>query len=261
MFGYLLGRLALLLILLFLLAPVLLVFPISFSADSYVAWPPSGWSTKWYEALFANAEMRLAFGNSLILASLVTVLTLVIGVPASLALARNEFRGKDALLSFLTMPLLLPSIVLALAILIIFVGHGLVGSFRGMVLAHLVLTLPYALRILMTGLATMPANVEEAAASLGASPWVVLRRITLPLMGPAMIAASALSFIVSFDEVVVSLFVAGTQLKLLPVSLYNYVESRSDPMVAAVSALVVLGTLALIIIVERAMGLRQAVSK
>ncbi len=258
---YILGRFALLVILLFLLAPVILVFPISFSADAYVAWPPSGWSVKWYAALWQNAEMGLAFRNSLILAGLVTALTLAIGIPAALALARSEFMGKEALVSLLTMPLLLPSIVLGLAILIIFVGQGLVGSFRGMVLAHLVLTLPYALRILMTGLVTMPANVEDAAASLGASPLRVLWRVTLPLMAPAMVAAAALSFIVSFDEVVVSLFIAGTQLKLLPVSLYHYVESRTDPMVAAVSALVVVGTLAMVIVVERAMGLRQAVSK
>ncbi|WP_248313125.1 ABC transporter permease [Bosea sp. F3-2] len=210
-------------IMLFLLAPVILVFPISFSADAYVAWPPSAWSTRWYVALLNNAEMVEAFWNSLLLAACVTAITLLIGTSAAAALTRWSFAGRDALVSLFTAPLLLPSIVLGLAILVIFVGYGLVGSWPGMIVGHLVITLPYALRVLMTGLSTLPPSVEDAAGTLGASPWQVFRRITLPLMTPALVASAALSFIVSFDEVVISLFIAGTQLKLLPVTLYHYV--------------------------------------
>ncbi|GGF50502.1 polyamine ABC transporter permease [Azorhizobium oxalatiphilum] len=248
-------------ILAFLLAPVLLVFPISFSADAYVSWPPSGWSTKWYVALLENDEMLEAFRNSFLLALYVTVLTLLIATPAAVALARSTFVGRDTLISIFTAPLLLPSIVLGLAILIIFVGQGLVGTWPGMILGHLVITLPYALRVLLTGLGTLPMFVEDAAGTLGAHPLTVFRRITLPLMTPALVATGALSFIVSFDEVVISLFIAGTQLKLLPVSLYHYVESRTDPLVAAVSAIMVLGTLLIVLIMERAMGLRRTVAK
>lgn len=248
-------------IILFLLAPVILVFPVSFSADAYVAWPPSGWSTRWYRVLFKNEEMTEAFSNSLFLAIYVMVLTLLVATPAALVLARKTFAGRNALVSLLTAPLLLPSIVLGLAILIIFVGYGLVGSWTGMIIGHLVITLPYALRVLMTGLGTLPPFVEDAAGTLGASPFDVFRRITLPLIAPALVASAALSFIISFDEVVISLFIAGTQLKLLPVSLYHYVESRTDPLVAAVSALMVLGSLILVIVIERAIGLRRAVAK
>lgn len=248
-------------ILLFLLAPVILVFPISFSADAYVAWPPSAWSTKWYVALLNNAEMVEAFWNSLLLAACVTGITLFVGMAAAVALTRSSFTGRDALVSLFTAPLLLPSIVLGLAILVIFVGYGLVGSWPGMIVGHLVITLPYALRVLMTGLSTLPPFVEDAAGTLGASPWQVFRRITLPLMVPALVASAALSFIVSFDEVVISLFIAGTQLKLLPVTLYHYVESWTDPSVAAVSALMVLGTLGIVLVVERAIGLGRAVAK
>jgi len=245
----------------FLLAPVILVFPISFSADAYVAWPPSAWSTRWYGELFRNEEMVQAFKNSMVLALIVTSLTLLIATPAAVALTRSVFPGREALISFFTAPLLLPSIVLGLAILIIFVGYGLVGSWPGVMIGHLVITLPYALRVLITGLSTLPANVEDAAGTLGANPFVVFRRVTLPLIVPALIASAALAFIVSFDEVVISLFIAGTQLKLLPVSLYHYVESRADPLVAAISALMVLGTLAIVLVVERAVGLRRAVAK
>jgi len=248
-------------IMLFLLAPVILVFPISFSADAYVAWPPSAWSTRWYVALMNNAEMVESFWNSLLLAACVTAITLLIGTSAAVALTRWSFAGRDALVSLFTAPLLLPSIVLGLAILVIFVGYGLVGSWPGMIVGHLVITLPYALRVLITGLSTLPPSVEDAAGTLGASPWQVFRRITLPLMAPALVASAALSFIVSFDEVVISLFIAGTQLKLLPLTLYHYVESWTDPLVAAVSALMVLGTLGLVLIVERAIGLGKAVAK
>ncbi|WP_349630613.1 ABC transporter permease [Bradyrhizobium sp. KB893862 SZCCT0404] len=256
-----LHALAIVSIMMFLLAPVILVFPISFSADAYVAWPPSAWSTKWYVALLHNDEMVTAFRNSLIVASCVTAITLVVAMPAAVALTRGHFRGRDALTSLFTAPLLLPSIVLGLAILVVFAGYGLVGSWPGVIIGHLVITLPYALRVLITGLSTMPPFVEDAAGTLGADPWEIFRRITLPLMTPALVASAALSFIVSFDEVVLSLFIAGTQLKLLPVSLYHYVESWTDPLVAAVSALLVLGTLGIVLIVERAIGLGKAVSK
>jgi putative spermidine/putrescine transport system permease protein len=244
----------------FLLAPVLLVFPISFSADNFIAWPPSGWSVRWYAALMRENELILAFRNSLVLGLVVTVLSLAIALPAAVGLVRRNFPGRDLLFSVFTAPLLLPSIVLGLAILIVFVGRGLVGSWTGMVLAHLTLTLPYALRVLATGLKTLPPAVEDAAATLGGNPFTVFRRVTLPLMTPALVAAGALCFLVSFDEVVISLFIVGPQLKVLPVSLYIYVESRTDPLVAAASALLVLGTLLVVMVLERAIGLRRAVS-
>ncbi|MBC9209284.1 ABC transporter permease [Roseomonas aerophila] len=247
------------LLLVFLLAPVLLVFPISFSADNFIAWPPSGWSPRWYVALARESELLLAFRNSVVLGLVVTVLSLAIALPAAVMLVRKEFPGRDILFSVFTAPLLLPSIVLGLAILIVFVGRGLVGSWFGMVLAHLTLTLPYALRVLATGLKTLPPAVEDAAGTLGARPFTVFRRVTLPLMAPALIAAGALSFLVSFDEVVISLFIVGPQLKVLPVSLYHYVESRTDPLVASASAVLILVTLLLVIVVERAVGLRKAV--
>ncbi len=155
--------------------------------------------------------------------------------------------------------MLLPTIVLGLALLIIFVGHGLVGSWLGLVMAHLLVTVPYALRILLTSLSGLPAAVEEAASSLGAGPWPVLRHITLPLMLPGVIASAAIVFLVSFDEVVITLFIVGPRLTTLPVALYHYVEARTDPIVAAISVLMVLFTLALVVVLERAVGFRRAV--
>jgi putative spermidine/putrescine transport system permease protein len=245
----------------FLLAPVLLVVPMSFSADRVLAWPPSGFSFRWYHALVQEPGLGAAARNSLVLGVIVTLMSVLIATPASFALARSSFRGREALMALLTAPLLLPTIVLGLAVLIIFVGYGLVGSWIGLVLAHLLLTLPYALRVLSTSLATLPPSVEEAAASLGASPFSVFRRVTLPLMLPGVVATCAIVFLVSFDEVVVTLFIVGPQLTTLPVALFRYVESRTDPLVAAVSALLVLLTLSVVLVLDRAVGLRRAVGR
>jgi len=245
----------------FLLAPVLLVIPMSFSADRVLAWPPSGFSFRWYVAMLDERGLAIAARNSLILAVLVTVATLAIAMPAALALDRWRFAGRDALLALLTAPLLLPTIVLALALLIIFVGAGLLGTWPGLMMAHMLVTLPYGVRVLSTALSTLPASVEEAASSLGAAPGAVFRRITMPLMVPGLVATCAIVFLVSFDEVVISLFLVGPHLVTLPVALFRYVESRTDPMVAAVSTLLVVFSLAIVLVLDRAVGLRRAVGK
>jgi putative spermidine/putrescine transport system permease protein len=245
----------------FLLAPVILVFPMSFSAGRVLAWPPSGFSLRWYGAMFAEPGLVEAARNSLVLGCIVTVLSVLIATPAALVLARRRFAGREAILALLTAPLLLPTIVLGLAMLIVFVSYGLVGSWTGLVLAHLLLALPYALRVLSTALSTLPPSVEEAAASLGASPAAVFRRITLPLMLPGVVATCAIVFLVSFDEVVISLFIVGPRLVTLPVALFRYVESRTDPLVAAVSSVLVLLTVAIVLVLDRAVGLRRAVGK
>jgi putative spermidine/putrescine transport system permease protein len=245
----------------FLLAPVLLVFPLSFSADSFMSWPPSGWSLRWYVALLADPGLMAALRNSVILAAVVTTLSLLLATPAALVIARGTFPGREAVFALLTAPLLLPTIVLGLALLIIFAGRGLIGTWVGLVLAHLLIALPYALRVLVTALGGLPAGVEDAAASLGAAPVTVFRRVTLPLMLPGVVATCAIVCLVSFDETVVSLFVVGPRLTTFPVALFRYVQARTDPLVAAAAALMVLFTLAIVLVADRAVGLRRAVER
>lgn len=252
-------RLLVLMLMVFLLAPVVLVIPLSFSSANSLVWPPPGWSLRWYVALLNQAGLIQAAWNSLVLALVVAALSLVIGLPAALVLQRGAFHGRQALVILLTAPLLLPTIVLGLALLTVFVGLGLLGSWPGLVGAHLMLTLPYAVRVLATAVGTLPAGIEDAARSLGAPPWQVFRRVTLPLMLPGVVATAAITFLVSFDEVVVSLFVVGPRLTTLPVALWRYVEARTDPLVAAVSTLLVVLTLAVVVVLDRAVGLRRAV--
>jgi putative spermidine/putrescine transport system permease protein len=245
----------------FLLAPVVLVFPISFSNDPFLAFPPQSWGIKYYLALPTRAVLMTAFRTSLLIAATVTVLSLLIAVPAAYALTRLEFRGRDYLASLFTAPLLLPTIVLGLAILLVFVRVGLLATFPGIVLAHLTITLPYALRVLSTALTTLPPSIEDAASSLGAPPLTVFRRVTLPMMTPGIVAASALSFLVSFDEVVISLFVVGPRLTTFPVEMFRYVETRTDPLIAAASVVLILGTMGCVLALERTIGLMGALGK
>ena len=255
----LLHRCAILLLFLFLLAPVILVVPLSFSAANNLAWPPPAWSTRWYSAMLAQDGLVQAAWNSLILAGVVAVVCLAIGTPAALALERGRFPGRQAVSALITAPLLLPTIVIGLALLAVLAGPGLLGSWTGLVLAHLTITLPYAVRVLTTAITTLPPAIEDAAASLGAPPWRVFQRVTLPLMLPGVVATAAITFLVSFDEVVISLFVVGPQLTTLPVALYRYVESRTDPLVAAVSTVLVGLTMLVVLVLDRAVGLRRAV--
>jgi len=191
----------------------------------------------------------------------VTILGLIAGVPAAFAIRRYQFIGRDLVLNIFTAPLLLPSIVLGLAILLVFVQARLLGTYTGLVIAHLIVTTPYVIRIMLTAFSTLPPSVEEAATMLGASPFTVFRRITLPLMMPGFVASAALSFLLSFDEVVISLFITGPRMRTLPVEIFDYVESQTDPMTAAVSVVLVAATLLIIFLIERTLGLSRTIGK
>ena len=147
----------------FILAPILIVLVVSFSSDTFIVFPPSGWSLRWYGALFANPTLFDSFRVSLMLSTIVMVLALACGLPAALLIARHRFPGRDALFGFFTMPLLLPTLVLALALLLAFSPRGLVATLPGLVLAHLTVTLPFVIRIMTTALANPPRDAEEAA--------------------------------------------------------------------------------------------------
>ncbi len=246
---------------LFLLAPILVVVPLSFSNDNYLTFPPQSWGVRWYAEMLHHETLIQAFWISLGIASVVTILSLLAGIPAAYAIRRYQFRGREAVLNLFTAPLLLPSIVLGLAILLVFVRLELLGTFTGLVIAHLIVTTPYVIRIMITAFSTLPPSVEEAATMLGASPFTVFRRITLPLMMPGLVASAALSFLLSFDEVVISLFITGPRMTTLPVEIFNYVESRTDPMTASISVVLIAATLLIIFVIERTLGLSRTLGK
>jgi len=241
----------------FLLTPVLIVIPLAFSAEMTLRFPPTSFGFRWFGEFLGNERMLGALRISVLLGTIVTLITLGIAVPAAYAIVRLKNSVTESLYAIFTAPLLLPTIVLGLAVLISFAATGLLGTYTGIALGHLVLTLPYALRILATALNGVPTSLEEAAASLGATPLRVFRRVTLPLLMPGLISAAALSFLVSFDEVVITLFLAGPRVTTLPVEMFRRLDSRSDPMIAAISVMMIILTLAVVLVVQRTVGLTR----
>lgn len=241
--------------------PLCLIFVISFSNDSYLSMPPSGWSTRWYAEVLSNAGFMAGLRNSAIIAVIVSALSLVIGLPAAYALVRMEFRGRALIQSLILAPLVLPTMMLGLGILMVFTPAGLVATFPGLVLAHLVMTLPFSVRILQTSLSNLGTDVEQAAMTLGAPPVQTFLQITLPRLVPGIVASSAIAAIMSFDEIVISLFLVGPRLTTLPVSIYRYVEDRTDPMVAVLAVLLILVSLVMVLLIERTVGFTKAFAK
>lgn len=239
----------------FILAPIVFVIVMAFSADNFIAFPPSGWSLRWFGALLRQDAFVAAFFVSLKLAALVAALALALGGPAAYAIARLDLPGREAIYALVTAPQLIPSIVLGLALLLALAPLRLVATPQGVAMAHVLLALPFVVRVLVTALSSAAVDLEEAAATLGASPLRVFRRITLPLAAPGALAAAALAFIVSFDETVVTLFLTGPRLYTLPIEVFNYVARQADPLVAALSVLLLAATAVVVTTIERTLGL------
>jgi putative spermidine/putrescine transport system permease protein len=244
-----------------ILAPIAIVVALAFSADNFILFPPSGYSLRWFRALSAHGPLLSALWLSVQIASVVTLLSLVIGVPAALALAKGRFSGRDALTNFFLAPLLLPTLITGLALLLFFTPLRLTATLPGLVLGHMTVTVPFVIRMMTTAFSTLPDDIEAAAATLGARPWRVVRRVTLPLVTPGLIACACLSFLLSFDETVISLFLSGPRAATLPVEMVRYVEGRTDPLVAALSVVLIVATLIVVVIVERLVGVARAVGK
>jgi putative spermidine/putrescine transport system permease protein len=242
-----------------ILAPILVVVTLAFSADTFILFPPSSFSMRWFVQLMQNAVLLNALGLSVQIATVVMTLSLLIGVPAALALSKTQFRGREAIRAFFLAPLLLPTLIAGLALLLFFTPLRLTATLPGLALGHMTITLPFVVRMMTTSFATLPPDIEAAAATLGARPWRVVRRVTLPLAAPGLVACAALSFLLSFDETVISLFVSGPRAATLPVEMVHYVEGRTDPLVAALSVVLIAATLVVVVLVERLVGVARAI--
>lgn len=255
--GAWLWRTLVFLLYLFLLAPLLIIIVISFNDAPYLIFPPESWSFRWYEELLTTEAFVSGFQRSIILATLTTILALIIGVPAAWAISRFDFPGRGIFVAFFTMPLMVPGIILGLGMLLVFSRYDLTSTYPGLLAAHLVVTLPFVIRIVGTSMLTLAPEYEEAALSLGATPRQAFWRVTLPLVRPGLVAGSAIAFLTSFDEVVLTLFLVGTTMKTLPVEVFNYVQTRTDPLVAALSVVLVGFSIILVLVIERSAGLRK----
>src|SRR6476646_3889577 len=239
----------------FMLAPIVVVCWVAFTPEGFLSFPTDDWSLRWFKAIARYPEFVAGFWRSLWLGALSSAIAVAVSVPAALAIARHRFPGREAMTALFMSPLMIPHIVLGIAFLRFFTQIGLGGTFVGLVLAHIVIVLPFALRLTLASAVGLDRAIEHAAVSLGASEWTVLRRITLPLVLPGLASGWALALINSFDEVTMTVFIAAPGTETLPVRMFLYIQDNIDPLVTSVSAVVIAVTVATLVALDRLYGL------
>lgn len=244
------------LVLLFLIAPLLVIILASFSPTVLVVFPPKGFSLKWYANIFTSSTNFLSgLGNSLKVAIVATLIDILLGVTAALSVSRYRFRGKNFLIAFFTSPMYIPSIAFAFVLLRVFSMIGGVPAYLRILLGHTVIIIPYIIRNTIAVLAGFNWLLEDAAASLTANPLQTFTKITLPLIKPGIMAGALLSFLYSFDEAVLGSLLSSPKFITLPIRIMNYMEFSFDPTLAAISTLLILMSLTSIVLMERLIGL------
>ncbi|KGJ07672.1 ABC transporter permease [Paracoccus versutus] len=232
---------------LFLLLPILFIVALSFGNSRWLIFPPPGWTLKWYGDLFADPRWLQAAFTSAKIAAIVMVLSVAIGLLASLALVRGRFRGRAVLRGFFLTPMVLPVVIIAVALYAAFLRLGLNGTLVGFVIAHLIVALPFAIITISGALETFDPAIEDAAILCGANPWEARFRVTLPAISHGLFSAAIFSFLISWDEVVLAIFMASPTLQTLPVKVWTTLRQDLTPVIAAASTLLVLLTVVLMI--------------
>jgi putative spermidine/putrescine transport system permease protein len=235
----------------FLIGPFVVIVAASFSATDTLAFPPRGFSFKWILRVFTVESFRQSFATSMILAVGGTLAALVLGIPASYAMSRYRLPFSEMVRTIVSAPLIVPSIVVGLALLRYFVLPLRAPITLALFLAHTALVLPYAVRVVLASLANLRFDIEEAAVLLGSSRLGAFFRVVLPNIRAGILSAFILGFVTSFNQVPVSLFLSGPDVKTLPIAMLGYMEIVFDPSVAALSSLLAFLSLAVVLVAER----------
>lgn len=226
------------LVALWLVAPSLVVIPLSFTDKPSFTFPPTGWSMRWYTTFFTDPSWSTALLASVRVGLLVVVVATISGTAAAVALSRSRFRGRQAVRAVLLAPMIAPVIVVAIGLYALFLRMHLLGTTFGFVVAHSVLALPFVIIPVTASLQGFDRRLESAAAICGASRWNTFRQITLPLVAPGVVSGALFAFVTSFDEVVLALFIQSPYLQTLPVKMYGSVTRDTDPTIAAAATLI-----------------------
>lgn len=237
-------------VLLFLLLPVLAIIPLSFSESSFLGYPVTGFSLKWYAALFASPDWMAAMRNSFIVAPAATALATVLGVLCALGLDRGDFPGRGAIIAVVLSPIVTPIVVVAVGMYFFFSDIALNETYAGLILAHALLGAPFVVTTVLATLKGFDQRLAKASASLGASRWQTFRHITLPLVLPGILTGAIFAFAVSFDEVVVTLFLAGPRQTTIPRQMFSGIRDDINPTILALSTLLTLLTTALFLALQ-----------
>ena len=238
------------LILLFLVLPLLVIVPLSFNDSSFLVYPMQGFSLRWYSDFFHSAGWMRSLSNSLIVAPAATVLAMIFGTLASIGLTRGEFRGKALVMGLLISPMVVPVVIVGVACYLFFAPLGLGNSLISLILVHAVLGVPFVIITVSATLQGFNHNLVRAAASLGAAPLTAFRRVTLPLIAPGVVSGALFAFATSFDEVVVTLFLAGPEQATLPRQMFSGIRENLSPTIAAAATLLIGFSVVLLLTLE-----------
>lgn len=244
----------------FMTAPIVVVCLVAFTPEGFLSLPVQGGSLRWFRAIARYPEFVNAFWTSLVLGAVSSLIALLFAVPAALGIARHQFRGREALSALFLSPLMIPHVVLGIAFLRFFTQIGVSGTFPALLIAHVVVVFPFALRLTLAAATGMDRSIEIAAVSLGADNWTLFRRVTLPLIFPGVVSGWALAFIQSFDEVTMTVFLAAPGTETLPVRMFLYIQDNIDPLVTSVSASVIAITMLALIGLDRLYGLDRVLA-
>ena len=228
------------LVILFLIAPIVAIVPLSFNAEPFFTYPMPGLSLRWYQEFFGSEVWQLALKNSVIVAVLATILSTVLGTLAAIGLTRPDCPTRATLTAILISPMIVPVIVSAVGIYYAFATVGLLNSLTGLVLAHTAIGAPFVVITVTATLASFDHNLMRAAASLGATPAEAVMRVMLPIIAPGVVSGALFAFVTSFDEVVIALFISGSEQRTLPRQMWSGVRETLSPTIAAVATLLIL---------------------
>lgn len=243
----------------FLLAPLLIVIVTSFDSRNYVSFPPQigALSLHWYEFVVGYPTFVQGFKTSIVLELVTIPLAICIGVMGSFFFVRHEFRGKEFLSAALLSPLVVPGVVIGSSLVFLFASTGLIASFPNLVIAHVIITLPYVMSACTACLIGVDRSIEEAAMNLGANEFQTFLRVTLPSMKAGIVAGIIFVFAISFDDVATSAFLTDAYTYPFSIALVGYMRRSFDPAIAAASVLITLITIALVLAIEKTIGIER----
>jgi len=241
----------------FLMTPLVVTVAVSFGSSSIFTLPPPDWSTRWYERLANTRGLWPSLLTSLQIAAFSTTVALVLGTLCAIALVRGRFPGREAIATFLISPLMLPGLVVGIAMLQGFKAAGLREAYSSLLIAHVIITLPYIVRTVLAALSLFDFSLIDAARTLGCSYPTAITRVLVPALGPAFLTSGMFAFLASMDNYPISIFFTDAWTKTLPIQMLQFVEENPDPTIAAVSTGLVLLAILALIVGDRLVGLRK----
>lgn len=244
----------------FLLAPLAVTVLVAFSSSAVFALPPPEWSLRWFERLPNTRGLWPALATSVEVAAISTFVALVLGTLCAIGVTRGRFRGREAIVTFMVSPLMMPGLVLGIAMLQFFRELGLRDAYAGLLIAHVVITLPYVMRTVTASLSLFDFALVDAARTLGCSYARAIVKVVVPVLAPAFVTSALFAFLASLDNYPISIFFADAWTKTLPIQMLQYVEENPNPVIAAISAGLILFTIAILIAADRLVGLRRLAS-